>query len=244
MKHRFRWFLAPSLALVAGAALAEFHTFQIEEIYSDAGGIVQYVVLHESQGMNGENFLAGHTLTSTHLGATNSFTFPANLPGGSCSYYSCTASPTANRRVLIATQGFVALGLVMPDYVIPNAFIATDGGTINYAGVDQLTYAALPTDGVSALNRNGSMVPNVATNFAGQSASVAAVPPPVTIVNYEGLWWNAPAGSESGWGINFAHQGNVIFGTWFTYDTAGKGWWLTLITTRKLPASNSLNSFQ
>jgi hypothetical protein len=46
--------------------------------------------------------------------------------------------------------------------------------------------------------------------------------------NYEGLWWNSPAGSESGWGINFAHQGDIIFATWFTYDITGKGWWLTM----------------
>ncbi|MEO8676905.1 MAG: hypothetical protein ABI569_15125, partial [Casimicrobiaceae bacterium] len=52
--------------------------------------------------------------------------------------------------------------------------------------------------------------------------------------NYQGLWWKAPGGSEDGWGINFAHQGNVIFGTWFTYDTTGKGWWLTLITDTNL----------
>jgi hypothetical protein len=42
------------------------------------------------------------------------------------------------------------------------------------------------------------------------------------------LWWNAPAGSESGWGINFAHQGDIIFASWFTYDLTGKGWWLTM----------------
>ena len=42
--------------------------------------------------------------------------------------------------------------------------------------------------------------------------------------NYQGLWWNPPA--ESGWGINFAHQGDVIFATWFTYDGRGKPWWL------------------
>ena len=47
--------------------------------------------------------------------------------------------------------------------------------------------------------------------------------------NYQGLWWKSPGGSEDGWGINFAHQGETIFGTWFTYDTTGKGWWLTLI---------------
>ena len=46
--------------------------------------------------------------------------------------------------------------------------------------------------------------------------------------NYSGLFWNSPAGSESGWGINFAHQGDVIFATWFTYDLTGKGWWLIM----------------
>ncbi|MFZ3322624.1 MAG: S53 family peptidase [Usitatibacter sp.] len=46
--------------------------------------------------------------------------------------------------------------------------------------------------------------------------------------NYQGLWWAAPAGSESGWGINFAHQGDTIFATWFTYDTTGTGNWLVM----------------
>jgi len=50
--------------------------------------------------------------------------------------------------------------------------------------------------------------------------------------NYQGLWWNAPAGSESGWGINLAHQGDVLFATWFTYDAAGDGWWLSMTANR------------
>ena len=50
-------------------------------------------------------------------------------------------------------------------------------------------------------------------------------PPPL---NFEGVWWRAPAGSESGWGINFAHQGDVIFATWFTHDANGKAWYLTM----------------
>ena len=44
--------------------------------------------------------------------------------------------------------------------------------------------------------------------------------------NYQGIWWRAPAGSEAGWGINFAHQGNTIFATWFTYDAQRQPWWL------------------
>jgi hypothetical protein len=45
-------------------------------------------------------------------------------------------------------------------------------------------------------------------------------------ISYQGLWWNSPAGSQSGWGINLAHQGGVLFATWFTYDTDGTGMWL------------------
>ncbi len=62
---------------------------------------------------------------------------------------------------------------------------------------------------------------------AGAAVRAAAAMTPVA-PNYEGLWWAAPAGSESGWGINFAHQGNIIFATWFTYDTTGKAWWLSM----------------
>jgi len=46
--------------------------------------------------------------------------------------------------------------------------------------------------------------------------------------NYQGLWWASPAGSESGWGINVAHQADIIFATWFTYDATGKAWWLSM----------------
>ncbi len=70
---------------------------------------------------------------------------------------------------------------------------------------------------------------------AGAAVRAAANAPPPE-VNYEGLWWRSPAGSESGWGINLAHQGDVIFATWFTYDASGKGWWLAMTANRS--ASN------
>ena len=50
--------------------------------------------------------------------------------------------------------------------------------------------------------------------------------------NYQGLWWASPAASESGWGINLAHQGDIIFATWFTYDASGKAWWLSMTAPR------------
>src|SRR5450755_2351287 len=57
------------------------------------------------------------------------------------------------------------------------------------------------------------------------------------VANYEGLWWKSPAGSESGWGINLAHQSDIIFATWFTYDLSGKAWWLSMTAVRAADGS-------
>jgi hypothetical protein len=60
------------------------------------------------------------------------------------------------------------------------------------------------------------------------ATSVSVVPYP----NYQGLWWNSPPGSESGWGINFAHQGDTIFATWFTFGPDGEPLWLVVSADR------------
>jgi hypothetical protein len=184
MWRSLRWLLGLWLSLAASGAWATFHTYQIEQIFSTADGTVQFVVLHESAGFNGQEFLMGHTFTATPaMGMAQQFVFPSNLPSDN----------TAGTRVLIATQGFAALGIVTPDYIIPNGFIPL-AGTINYAGVDQVTYGPLPTDGVSAIDRNGMVIPNVATNFAGTFASVKPAPPPnpqlATAVEYYYAAWN------------------------------------------------------
>ena len=57
--------------------------------------------------------------------------------------------------------------------------------------------------------------------------------------NYGGIWWNSPANSESGWGLNLAHQGDTIFASWFTYDTSGNGWWLVATMNKTSPGTYS-----
>ncbi len=234
MSHSLRWLTMAAFALVATSARAEFHTFQIEEMYSNADGSVQFVVLHESQGMNGENFLASPGADQYPHGSHKDLHFP-NQPAGRqqmCDgYYGCYAnpSPTADSRVLIGTAGFAALNLVAPDYVIPNGFLPIDGGTLSYAMVDQLTFASLPTDGISALSRNGDDHTERRDEFR------RLLPASVTggaAVNYQGLWYNP---TEAGWGINFAHDGDTIFASWFTYDLTGKGTWLVMSATKTAP---------
>jgi hypothetical protein len=158
------------LGVVAVPADAAFHLFRIDQVYSSADSTVQYVVLRESTGSNGENFWAGHTLETTSAGgAQQQFVFLTGLP----------SSATASRRVLVATAGFAALGLVAPDYVVPNGFIPRGGGKVDYAsGTDEITFAALPTDGATAFNRNGQPVAATPTNFAGATTTLTPTTPP------------------------------------------------------------------
>ena len=146
MRKISRWLLAAFLALASTAGSAAFHLWQITEFYSNADGTVQFIELTETTGgFGGQQFLSGHTLTSTNGGPVNSFTFPANLPGD-----------TANKKMLIGTTGFAALGVVTPDYTVPNNFFFSSGGTINFAeGFDVWNHPAAPTPPLS-LNRDGS----------------------------------------------------------------------------------------
>jgi hypothetical protein len=174
MLNSLRWTFGALFALVAASAAASFHTFAFQQFYSNADGSIQFIVLTEVSGFGGQQFLRNLPITSTQGATQHAFIFPNDLP----------SSNTGNRSFLIATSGFAALGLVTPDYVVPAGFLFTDGGRVNYAGVDQVTYTSLPTDGINALYTDGTTRPNLATNFAGATASVAAGPPTVTVVEY------------------------------------------------------------
>jgi len=156
--------LAMAAVLGSGPARA-FASFAIESVYSNADGTVQFVVLRERTGQSGQDQWAGRTLAITRPGVARSFTFPANLP----------SPATAGRRVLVATASMASLGLVAPDYVVPDRFLAADGGTLDFAGVDQVAYGPLPADGATAIDRGGASSPAVAANFAGQSAPMPSL---------------------------------------------------------------------
>lgn len=160
-------------ALVPSPALATFHTFVVDQLFSSADGEVQFIVLRENFGFSGQHLFSGQAVTSTRAGVVKTFTFASNLP----------SSATAGRQVLLASQGYVALrsnmpaaNLPVPDYTLPNRFLATDGGVVNFVGADQLIYASLPGDGTNARFGDGSVATNQAQNFAGALASVPVVP--------------------------------------------------------------------
>jgi hypothetical protein len=216
-----------AMLLALGGALpsqAAFHLFRIDQVYSSADSTVQYVVITEATGSNGENFWAGNRLETTSTGgAKQQFMFPANLP----------SSDTASRHVLIGTTSFAALHLVTPDYTVPDGFIPRGGGKLDYAsGTDEVTFGALPTDGATAFNRNNQPVAATPTNFAGASATLTATAPPPTLpdLNQHGLTGSWFEQATDGQGIelevfpNLVAAGtSLVQGAWFTFEGAPAG---------------------
>ncbi|MGE5616265.1 MAG: peptidoglycan DD-metalloendopeptidase family protein, partial [Bacillota bacterium] len=89
-------------------------------------------------------------------------------------------------------------------------------GTFRFASPQQGTFSYV-VNGVSqqkAITRQGFSTPATCAFTTGNRTS---------LTNYQDLWWNA---SEPGWGVNLAHQGDILFATWFTYGSGGKGQWL------------------
>lgn len=138
-----------------------FHLFRINELYSNPTGTIQFIELTVGN-FNGESHWAGVAISSSREGVTHTFTFPSDLP----------SSRTANKSVLVATQAFADLGLVAPDFIMPAGFLFTSGGSLNFGGVDTITYAELPVDGVRSLARSGDQISATPTNFAGTAVSV------------------------------------------------------------------------
>jgi hypothetical protein len=220
------------LAALALPAQATFHLWYINEVYSNADGTVQFIEMKAAA--SGQQFVRGHTIRSTSGSTTNSYTFPNDLPGDSAEgmgdpsgYYGGYGGEVLYKTFLIGTQGFAALNVVAPDFVVPNNFLFPSGGTLVFGeGADTFTYGALPGDGRS-LDRNRALAQNSPLNFAGMGGTVSATNTPLA-PSFQGLWLKTPFESESGWGINFTHQGSVLFATWFTYDVDGSGMWLVM----------------
>ena len=221
-----RTFLLACLAVLALPAQASFHTYKINEIYSNPDGTIQFVELREAAGAGGQNFLAGIPLVSSSGTNTKTFTFPSSLP----------SSNTAGTFVLIATQGFANLGIVAPDYIVPNNFLFQPAGSINYGNVDTVTYSALPGDGTTSINRNGVPQTNSPRNFVGQSGTVPGLPNAVTEfyntqLNHYFLTANAieaasidQGGSGPGWtrtGDTFKSGGSNAVCRFFGVQAAG-----------------------
>jgi serralysin len=142
MKKSMCAILTAALCLAAGTAQAAAEQWQMTEIYSNADGSVQFLELYTVE--DNAVYLEGDLLMSSFAGTTNYFVFPNDLFGFG-----------GGRKMLVATQGFAALGIVTPDYVVPNGFFSAYGGTVIAGNYDQWDYPPPPADGTLALYRGG-----------------------------------------------------------------------------------------
>ncbi|MDQ6630141.1 MAG: hypothetical protein M3Y82_00090 [Verrucomicrobiota bacterium] len=159
------------ILLTNSSAYAAFHTWKVNEIYSNADGSVQFIEMKEASGFNGQNLLSGHSITCTGPAGTTTFNF-SNL----------ASSTTANKFFLIGTSNLVSVpGGLTPDFVFtnPGPFLSLNSGSINFAGVDVITYTNLPANGSGAITRSGSTLiattNNSPVNFGGASNSIVPV---------------------------------------------------------------------
>ncbi|MRD48141.1 calcium-binding protein [Caenimonas koreensis] len=148
-----------------------FHLYKINEIYSNADGTMQYIELSVGNFQDQGHWVGQHISVSNGV-ATHTLEFTHDLP----------SELTANTTVLIATQAFADIGVVKPDFIIPDNFLFTASGTVNFAGVDSVVYFALPSNGQS-VNRFGALQAGTPKNFAGATITIDPLPPTFTVTN-------------------------------------------------------------
>ena len=160
--------LGIAATMVASPAQAAFHLWQIREIYSDASGTFQFIEFFCPVGS--QQFVGGQqiSITPTGGGSPHTFTMPSNLPGD-----------TLNHAFLLATAAADAAGAPTPDFILPQNFLFTGGGTISFFGANSGSYTALPTDGVQSRTWGDGNAANSPQNFAGQ-VGLVVVPEPAT----------------------------------------------------------------
>jgi hypothetical protein len=139
------------------ATAAASSPYRITALFSDQAGVYQYILLQSLGPTSGSVF--GLTLAVTsRTGVVRQFTFP--------SYPSQSNSP-----LCIATHS----AWPILDFIVPDQFLPTDGGTISLVGVDSWTFGPLPTDGHSSLQRS-SGVSGTALMQCSHFAAVLNVP--------------------------------------------------------------------
>jgi lysyl endopeptidase len=102
-------------------------------------------------------------------------------------------------------------------------------GTAGSAQTATITYDISGVSITKTMKRLEFATPFPVCKFSGFDRSAAS--------NYTDIWWNP---NESGWGLTLAHQGNVLFGTLYTYDRTGQDIWLSMSRGERRLKANSV----
>src|SRR6266404_488203 len=156
--------VALSLSLSGVAHAFNPFTWSVNEIYSNADGSVQFIMLFTAT--RGDPPPGGQTLVASNGTETHSFTFPL---------FSDYPKVPA---ILVGTQSFANLKLVAPDFIVPDGFVFLTPGFVRLdsnVNSNSTSYSALPADDVTAFwsgynDDDGFFqftAPAVATNSSG-----------------------------------------------------------------------------
>ena len=145
-------------------------------------------------------------------GVPTFFTLECAFSGATCAgdLYTFTGTPlsqiTAGANTTATKVGTGSIVVTSSNRLSLNYSIGTvqqtktDLEPQNFAAADQLPFCSLQT-----------------STGAGFRAG---------LTNFTDHWWGGP--NASGWGIQISHQGNQVFGGWYSYSPTGKATWLTL----------------
>jgi hypothetical protein len=122
------------------------------------------------------------------------------------------------------------------------AFNAVPFGAISFVQAGQMSFAFTDAGNgtFTYTTANGeSLARTITRQVFGTPPTCAAGGTPGTTTNFSDLWYRFPAESEAGWGVNIAHQGDILFVTWFTYDLNGRGMWVVGPRMERAPGTNA-----
>jgi hypothetical protein len=156
-RHVARLLVAYSLMASCARADPAVPTFRITQLFSTIDGELQFIELTETGGNNGQQHFAGLSLTATHDDVVKRFTFPADLPSDQTAHQSIIVAATPNPGVPVGDDRGYNCCYQPTLLALPPRFLPTDGGTVDFAGVDRVTYATLPVDG-HAIDHDGNPV--------------------------------------------------------------------------------------
>ena len=162
---------------------------RINELYSDASGTMQFIELTVGPVDREDPWnWNGVMLTSTRGGITNVHTFHSPLPGW---LYPETT-------MLLATQAFADRSGVRPDYIIPEQFLFSLGGTLQFGNVDAVDHPTLlSADSRSSVARDGTATVPSPRTWQGITAALPEPLPPTSAVNDAIKAWNALQTAEA-----------------------------------------------
>ena len=167
------------------------------------------------------------TATPGQLSMSSSIDFGNVTVGMTSSLQTVTVTNSSGASVLVTS---VASNDANEFTIVSNSCTSVGAGASCSIGITFKPSAAGARAAAITIASNGTGSPQaINTSGTGMPTGTGAA------ANYQGLFYNAPAESEAGWGINFAHQGDIIFATWFTYDATGKALWLSMTAAKTAP---------